>query len=141
MSLKLLIDECLSPSLAQQAQAAGHPESTCVLHRGWAGCKDWTLIMHVTEHDFTLVTHNARDFRGAEPETQGGLHAAQAIHAGLVCLTTALPMDLQRQQDLFGIALDEIAQLKDLVNTCLEIVEDENGQVEVLVYDLPAAPA
>lgn len=112
MTLKLLIDECLSPSLVEQAQATGYPESTCVLHRGWAGCKDWTLIGHVIEHDFTLVTHNARDFRGAEPEAQGGLHATQAIHAGLICLTTALPMDLQRQQDLFGIALAEIADAR-----------------------------
>lgn len=138
MSLKLLIDECLSPSLVEMALTAGHPESTCVLHRGWSGEKDWDLIQHVVAGDFTLVTHNARDFRGLAPEAQGGLHAAQPIHAGLVCLTTELPMDLQRQRDLFGYALNEIATLGDLINTCLEIVENEDGSVEVFTYDLPA---
>jgi hypothetical protein len=34
MTFKFLIDECLSPKLAEQAQEAGHDESTCVVHRG-----------------------------------------------------------------------------------------------------------
>jgi hypothetical protein len=66
MSLKLLIDECLSPSLVEMALTAGHHESTCVLHRGWTGEKDWDLIQHVIAGDFTLVTHNARK---ANPES------------------------------------------------------------------------
>lgn len=64
MSLKLLIDECLSPLLAQQARAAGHARSTCVRDMGWSGTKDWRLIALVTVGDYTLVTVNARDFRG-----------------------------------------------------------------------------
>ena len=38
---------------------------------------------------------------------------------------------------LFELALAEIALLPDLVNTCLEVVEDARGQVEVFVFDLP----
>ena len=30
MSFRLLIDECLSPTLVAMAHAAGHPEGTCV---------------------------------------------------------------------------------------------------------------
>jgi hypothetical protein len=79
-----------------------------------------------------------RDFRGPKPGTQGGLHGLQSIHAGLVCLVSAQTMDLQRQHLLFGLALTEIAQLPDLVNTCLEIVEDADGLIELFVFDLPA---
>lgn len=67
MSLKLLIDECLSPLLVQQARDAGHAQSTCVRDRGWSGTKDWRLIQLVTADDYTLVTVNARDFRGPLP--------------------------------------------------------------------------
>ena len=137
MSLKLLIDECLSPLLAQQARAAGYAQSTCVRDMGWSGTKDWWLIELVIAGDYTLVTVNARDFRGPRPGTQGGLHGAQSIHAGLVCLVSALPLTVQRQQMLFELALAEIALLPDLVNTCLEVVEDARGQVEVFVFDLP----
>ena len=44
MSHKLLIDECLSPTLVQMALEAGHQESTRVRDRGWCGKKDWELI-------------------------------------------------------------------------------------------------
>jgi hypothetical protein len=137
MTLKLLIDECLSPVLAQDAKRAGHYLSTCIAHRGWSGLKDWQLIEHVVGEDFTLVTHNARDFRGANPASRRGLHGAQAIHAGLVCLVTALPMNLARQRDLFAIALAELAGVKDLVNQCLEVAEDADGAVDVVLYELP----
>jgi hypothetical protein len=38
---RLLIDECLSPQLVDIAIAAGHVETTCALHRGLLGAKDW----------------------------------------------------------------------------------------------------
>lgn len=63
MTFKLLIDECLSPTLVEMAHAAGHLESTCVRDRGWLGVKDWVLIEKVVKEDFTLVTHNSKDFR------------------------------------------------------------------------------
>ena len=36
MSLKLLIDECLSPELVELAVQAGYLQSTCVRDRGWS---------------------------------------------------------------------------------------------------------
>jgi predicted nuclease of predicted toxin-antitoxin system len=47
MSLRLLIDECLSPDLVDLAVAAGHVESTCLRDRGLLGTQDWTLMKHV----------------------------------------------------------------------------------------------
>ncbi len=137
MSWRLLIDECLSPELVSMAVAAGHPESTCVRDRGWAGTKDWKLIEQVVAHDFTLVTHNAVDFRGRGPGQLGGEHARQPIHAGLICLNSWHVLDLARQRDLFSLVLEELATLPDLVNQALEIFEAEDGSIELVIYDIP----
>ena len=141
MSHRFLIDECLSPELAQMAILAGHGESTCVRDRGLAGQKDWELMVYVVNGDFTLVTHNARDFRGEGLESPGGLHAQVDIHAGLVCLTSALPMNLDRQRDLFQLALQELAGMPDLINQALEVFEDATGEVSLTLYDIPGPAA
>ena len=77
MSFRLFIDECLSPELVDQAVAAGYMESTCSRDRGLLSWKDWQLVPYVIEHNFTLVTHNSRDFRGTGPANPGGLYADQ----------------------------------------------------------------
>jgi Domain of unknown function (DUF5615) len=46
---RLLIDECLSPELAQLAIEAGHVESTSVRDRGRLGLKDWELMEYVIQ--------------------------------------------------------------------------------------------
>lgn len=139
MKFRFLVDECLSPELVQMAVKAGYVESTCVRDRGLSGTKDWKLIEHVVAGDFTLVTHNSVDFRGGGPVKLGGEHAKQPIHAGLVCLNSVHTLDLQRQLDLFQIALDELGALDDLVNQALEVFEQEDGSVEVVIYDIPDA--
>ncbi len=139
MTLRLLIDECLTPELVQLAIEAGHVESTCVRDRGWAGTKDWELIEHAVAGDYTLVTHNAVDFRGAGPGNLGGEHANQPIHAGLICLNSVHVMDLNRQRDLFQVVLLELAAVGDLVNKALEVFEREDGAIELVIYDIPAA--
>lgn len=139
MTMKFLIDECLTPELVQLAQAAGHSESTCVRDRGLSGTKDWKLIEHVVAGDFTLVTHNSVDFRGGGPGQLGGQHAKQPIHAGLVCMNSVHVLDLQRQRDLFQVALEELANLGELVNQALEVFEMEDGSIEVVIYDIPEA--
>lgn len=136
MSFRLLIDECLSPELVDMAVAAGHVESTCVRDRGWSGKKDWELITVVVAGDFTLVTHNAQDFRGGGPADLGGEHAKQEIHAGLICLNSPR-MSLAKQRELFQIALDELAGLPDLLNQALEVFEHEDDRVTLEIYDIP----
>jgi predicted nuclease of predicted toxin-antitoxin system len=56
MSGGLLIDECLSPELAQLVIDAGHVESTTVRDRGRLGLKGWELMEYVLQEDFILVT-------------------------------------------------------------------------------------
>jgi uncharacterized protein (DUF1778 family) len=91
MSFRLLIDECLSPELVALAMAAGHVESTCARDRNLLGATDWRLLDYVVSKDFTLVTHNARDFRGPGGSEPGGLYGAVQIHAGLICLESQRP--------------------------------------------------
>jgi hypothetical protein len=131
------MDECLSPSLVSVALDAGYDESTCVRHRGWAGLKDWELIDKVIKEDFTLVTHNARDFRGTSENPQKGLHRHQELHAGLICINSFFEMDLDRQRQLFKIAINECLQYSDLINKALEITENEDGSICVDLYEIP----
>jgi hypothetical protein len=139
MTYKFLIDECLSPMLARQAVAAGYAGSTCVRDRGLAGTKDWELVRVVVEEDFTLVTHNSVDFRGKGAQEPAGHYGALEIHAGLVCLNSALKMSIPRQCELFRVALEELARRPDLVNASLEVFEQEDGTIEVEIYDIPAS--
>ena len=137
MTFKLLIDECLSPALVSMARMAGHVQSTCVRDRGWTGMKDWDLVKRVVAEDFTLVTNNAKDFRGHGGTRPGGWHAAQDIHAGLICLNAELALDLGLQEQLFALALEEIAAREDLINQALEITALAAGDARVEIYEIP----
>ncbi len=134
---RLLIDECLSPELAQLAIEAGHVESTSVRDRGRLGLKDWELMEYIVQEDFILVTRNPQDFRGAGKANPGGLHGVAEVHAGLICLDSALEMDLDLQQELFKHALNALGDLPDLINQALEVYENEDGLISVNMYDIP----
>ena len=137
--MKLFIDECLSNELTRMAIDRGHVESSSVTWRGLSGTKDWDLIPILVDGDYTLVTRNSIDFRGrADAPGAKGLYKDVEIHAGLICLNGPVGMDLDLQIELFGIALDEIDRLGDLVNTGLEITLDEaSGGIEIALYALP----
>lgn len=141
--MKLFIDECLSSELVHRAVARGHEETTSVVYRGLAGTQDWTLVSIVIAGDYTLVTKNSVDFRGAVDQPgEKGLYKNVEVHPGLICLNGPRGMDLDMQIELFDVALDEIDRLSgDLVNKCLEVTlvaEDGQGSIEVTLYELPA---
>jgi len=138
MNERLLIDECLSPELVSVARAAGY-EATCSRDRGLLGLYDWDLVKFVVSEDFTLVTSNAKDFRGQERGRCGGLYAQVEIHAGLICLTPCHGMALTLQKELFGYALAALVELPDLINRVLEVFEGEGGVVTIVSYELPAS--
>lgn len=136
--MKFLIDECLSQRLTTMARDRGYADSSHVHWLGLSGIQDWTLIRRAVDEDWTLVTKNSYDFRGpAGAPGKPGLHAAQTIHAGLVCLNGPPGMSLALQEELFGIALGEIAALgDDLVNQVLEVTADETT-IAIERYPLP----
>jgi hypothetical protein len=135
--MKFLFDECLSPELTKLAHAKGYGESTHIVWLGRAGLKDWELKPFILKDDWTFVTKNSVDFRGAA-ETPGikGQYADLAIHAGLICLNGPPGMDLDMQLELFEQALDELETDADLVNQVLEITWDEEA-LQVRRYQLP----
>lgn len=139
MTFRFLIDECLSPVLVQIAREFGYWERTCVRDRGLSGTKDHELVRFAVANDFTIVTHNAVDFRGPVGGCPGGLHSKELIHAGLVCLESHFTMTRDRQEQLFRDALAELRAIPDLVNQALEVVEDSTGQVTIYIYRIPAA--
>jgi hypothetical protein len=97
--------------------------------------KDWQLMQIVIANDFTFVTHNAKDFRGIADAPGKGFHAREELHAGLVCLNSFEPLDLDRQTRLLRIAFEELSQMTDLVNQALEVSENEDGSIDVADID------
>lgn len=106
---RFLIDECLSPRLAEAA--AGLAEVVHVNFRGLAGQPDGAIARWCVEHDHVLVTNNGGDFRRH--------YAGVGLHPGLVILLPSVERD--RQCRLFRTALPAIVTRPDLVNTLVEI--------------------
>lgn len=141
--MKFFIDECLDPELLKVAVAAGY-EATCSRDRGMLSKKDWELAQYVVNHDFVLVTHNSKDFRGkiAGPNGKSG-YLTKDMHPGLVCLNRdALgSMTSELQDALFKEALFEIKNqgILDLMNFVLEIDYDSSTDVvTATIYEAPA---
>lgn len=136
--MKFLIDECLSPELTKIAHGKGHGEASHVVWLGLAGLKDWELKPVILDGDWTFVTKNSIDFRGAKDNLGvKGQYADVAIHAGLVCLNGPPGMDLDMQVELFEQALVEIEQNDDLVNQVLEVTLDDEETLRIVRYALP----
>ncbi len=137
--MKFLIDECLSPELAKIAIDKDHGETSHIVWLGLAGHKDWELTPIILDGDWIFVTKNSVDFRGPKdkPGTKGQ-YADVAIHAGLICLNGPPGMDLDMQVELFEQALIELDADPDLVNQVLEITLDDDDDLRVLRYALPA---
>ncbi len=141
--MKFFFDECLDPELVKVAVASGH-EATCSRDRGKLSMKDWDLAPYVVEHDYVLVTHNSKDFRGklAGPGGKPG-HLTKEMHPGLVCLNRDALGDMtsELQKSLFKEALVEIANkgITDLMNQVLEIDYDSGSKtVTATIYEAPA---
>ena len=64
-------------------------------------------------------------------------HAAAEVHAGLVCLDSAFQLDLDTQQELFKHALEELADLPDLINQALEVYQNEDESISINLYEIP----
>lgn len=141
--MRFFFDECLDPELTKVAIAAGY-EATCSRDRGKLSRKDWNLAPYVVEHDYVLVTHNSKDFRGktAGPGGKPGF-LTQDMHPGLVCLNRDAPGDMtpSLQEALFKEALVEIANqgIVDLMNQVLEIDYDSvTHTVTAILYEAPS---
>lgn len=125
--MRLLIDECLSPELARDAQEAGF-EAYHLVHLGRAGWQDWNIAWFAVDQDMILVTNNRADFRE--------LYARHGLHPGLVIIVPSVSREAQSR--LLGVALEHLRQLPGLVNKVLEATLDAED-VLVDLYDWPPA--
>jgi predicted nuclease of predicted toxin-antitoxin system len=129
--VKFLIDECLSPELAELARARGFTESMHVTRLGLTSAKDWTITRRAVDDGFILMTNNTADFTA--------LYGREELHVGLVCLNAAPgTMSLDLQKRLFLLALAELEEIEPY-NEVLEITASAKGEITVDRYDLPGA--
>lgn len=129
--MKILVDENLTPDLTKLGNERGY-YTTCVLHLGLVGHKDFQLVPYCIEHDYVLLSIDDGDPKD--------LAEAEGIHPGLIFI------DAQGYDDTFQqteTAIDYIEQQATLNNETPatfmvnKIVErDENGSWTH--YDLPS---
>ena len=129
--MKLLIDECLSPTLATIARTQGFPESTHVTWLGLRSRQDWALVRRAVDDGYVLVTNDRADFTS--------LMEHEPVHPGLICVNMAHGlMSLAVQQALFEHALGRAAD-DDLAGQVLEVTLTADRTVRVNRY--PTVPA
>ena len=127
--MRLLLDECVSPRVAEPLNAEGHVV-TALRDVGGLGEPDYRVLRRCIDGDFVLVTQDARDFRS--------LVAREEIHPGLIILPN---LDRQRTETLLRQAIDHLDRSGDpvdlMVNRVLEMTEDGSLRLD----DLPTGAA
>lgn len=138
--MQFLIDECLSPVLADMAVRAGYPLSAHVTRRGMESWQDHRLMAAILAEDWTFVTRNADDFRPRPGSRRlSPCYLGVPIHAGLVCLNLPVGARRQDQVDFFAAALATAESLGDLIDTVIEIdpLPGRPEQLKVSHYQFP----
>lgn len=125
--MKFLIDEDLSPKVAERLRLENGVDAIHVRDRGLLGRPDPVIMQKAYEEDRILVTANVKDFQR--------LARSCELHPGIVLvLDGALSRD--EQLALLHKAIEELEQKllegRDLVNRVLEI--EANGRCNF--YDL-----
>lgn len=138
--MKFLIDECLSPSLVNMAWDAGYVQSAHITHRGMGSWKDYSIMKRILEENWTLVTHNANDFRPKDgSSSKKPCYVGITLHAGLVCLNMPKDSNLIEHQKYFASCLEFISDYDNIINRILEIDPDSFhlGLLKATIYDFP----
>lgn len=124
--MRLFIDECLSPELANRLNGSGAHEAVHPRDYGRLGEPDHAVLRRCLDEDRTIVTQNARDFRK--------LVGREEVHPGLIILPA---VGRERSWTLLQAALQTIAAKGDpgevMINRVAEV--DETGVVQL--FDLP----
>ena len=90
-------------------------EAYHVAHRGWASLSDPALFARAIAESPVVVTNNRRNYLD--------LAGRADLHAGLVILLPTVRRE--RQVGLFRLALAHAAALPSIINTVVEIGDDE----------------
>lgn len=124
--MRLFLDECLSPRVANELMAEDGYYVVHPRNQGGLGEADHTVLARCVADDLIIVTENARDFRALAARTD--------IHPGMIILPC---LDRFAAKDLLKAAIAHLRTLGDpsdiMVNKVLEVEAD--GTFEL--YDLP----
>jgi predicted nuclease of predicted toxin-antitoxin system len=126
--MQLLIDEHLSPRLAVWCAERRNLHAVAVAHVGLAGEHDRVVWQYALDHDYVVVTTNARHFLPL---------LDVELHSGLIVLREG-SLSRAEQWTRLVVALDHIQNRSEspgayMVNRVVEIVTLD----EMLVRELP----
>ena len=124
--MRLFLDECLSPQIAQSLNAEGvhlaqHPRDF-----GGLGAPDHQVLARCIDQDLVLVTQNARDFRA--------LVNVSDIHPGLVVLPH---VGRVRSEVLLRAAIDFLSVRGDPMDTMVNHVLEVSADGTMSLFPLP----
>ncbi len=119
--MKLLLDENISPKVAEELARKGGLDACHVRDRGLLAATDAEVLERAYDEDRVLVTANVGDFLK--------LARARDVHPGIVLLEDgALPR--AEQLRLLRLAAAAISQLGDLLNKVVWVAADGSMRVE-----------
>jgi len=124
--MRLFLDECLSPRVANELMAEDGYYVVHPRNQGGLGEADHTVLARCVADDLIIVTENARDFRA--------LAARIDIHPGMIilpCLDRFAAKNLLKAAIAFLRTLGAPSDI--MVNKVLEVAAD--GKFEL--YNLP----
>ena len=115
--MRLFIDECLSPRVAERLNESGGHDAIHPLHVGRRGEDDHVVLARCVAEDRVLVPQNAHDFRN--------LVGREAIHPGLIVLP---PVGQDEAHRLLADAIEDLSTrgrpMDVMVNHVLEVEAD-----------------
>lgn len=124
--MRLFLDECLSPRVANELMVEDgfyvvHPRN-----QGGLGEADHTVLARCVADDLIIVTENARDFRA--------LAARADIHPGMIILPC---LGRVQAKALIKAAVAHLATLGDPSNVMVNKVLEAGADGKMMLYDLP----
>jgi predicted nuclease of predicted toxin-antitoxin system len=122
VNARLLLDEQLSPSIAQTLQHEGF-DVCCLRDRGLLKEEDHDLLEWAFGDDRILVTKNTEDFRR--------LALKRELHAGLVLLEDG-KLKINGQLATLRRVLQLLERERDLVNRAVRVARDGTISLEEL---------
>jgi predicted nuclease of predicted toxin-antitoxin system len=126
--VKLLVDEHLSPRLAAWCAERQGVYAAPVAHVGLAGRSDAEVWRHALEHDFVVVTANARDFLAL---------LDVGLHPGLIVLREG-GLSRAEQWARLEAALDHVQGQPDPAAYMVNRVVEVFGVDQVVAREIPS---
>ncbi len=125
-SVRLFLDECLSPRIAKTLNAEGVHFAAHPRDFGGLGAPDHEVLARCVARNFILVTQNARDFRA--------LVTTHDIHPGLVILPC---VGRARSETLLRAAIDFLSERGEPMDIMVNHVLEISADAEMTLWTLP----